>query len=104
MTALLLGFIRWNPDPTIFRLGPLAPRWYGLLFALGFLIGFYIMRRIFQREGKPVPDLDFLLMYLVGGTLLGARLGHILFYAPGYYLQNPGEIIQIWEGGLASHG
>lgn len=96
--------IHWDVDPTIFRLGPLAPRWYGLLFALGFLIGFYLMRNVFQREGKPEQDLDFLLFYLLGGTVLGARLGHILFYAPGYYFSNPLEIPQIWEGGLASHG
>ena len=96
--------IHWDVDPTIFRLGPLAPRWYGLLFALGFLIGFYLMRRVFRREGKPEQDLDFLLLYLLGGTVIGARLGHVLFYAPGYYLLRPLEIVAIWEGGLASHG
>jgi len=96
--------IHWNADPTLFRLGPLAPRWYGLLFALGFLIGFYMMRHVYLREDRPVQDLDFLLLYLLGGTVLGARLGHILFYAPGYYLMRPAEIIKIWEGGLASHG
>lgn len=96
--------LRWDVDPTIFRLGPLAPRWYGLLFALGFLIGFYLMQRVFRREDKPVQDLDFLLLYLLGGTVIGARLGHVLFYAPGYYLLRPLEIIAIWEGGLASHG
>ncbi|MFO8098932.1 MAG: prolipoprotein diacylglyceryl transferase [Salinibacter sp.] len=96
--------IHWDVDPTLFELGPLAPRWYGLLFALGFLIGFYLMQRVFQREDKPVQDLDFLLLYLLGGTVIGARLGHVLFYAPGYYLLRPVEIIAIWEGGLASHG
>lgn len=96
--------IHWDVDPTIFRLGPLAPRWYGLLFALGFLIGFYLMRNVFLREDKPEQDLDFLLFYLLGGTVLGARLGHILFYAPGYYFSHPLEIPKIWEGGLASHG
>jgi prolipoprotein diacylglyceryl transferase len=96
--------IHWNVDPTLFRLGPLAPRWYGLLFAAGFLIGFYLMRHVFRREDRPVTDLDFLLMYLLGGTIIGARLGHILFYAPGYYLSHPHEIIAIWKGGLASHG
>ncbi|MFP4229193.1 MAG: prolipoprotein diacylglyceryl transferase [Salinivenus sp.] len=96
--------IHWDVDPTLFELGPLAPRWYGLLFALGFLIGFYLMQRVFRREGKPVQDLDFLLLYLLGGTVIGARLGHVLFYAPGYYLLRPHEILAIWEGGLASHG
>lgn len=96
--------IHWNVDPTLFRLGGLAPRWYGLLFASGFLIGFYMMRHVFQREDRPETDLDVLLLYLLGGTIIGARLGHILFYAPGYYLTRPLEIIAIWEGGLASHG
>ena len=88
--------IHWNVDPTIFRLGPLAPRWYGLLFASGFLVGFYLMRNVFQRENRPETDLDFLLLYLLGGTVIGARLGHVLFYAPSYYLMNPSEIIAIW--------
>ena len=96
--------IHWNVDPTIFRLGPLAPRWYGLLFASGFLVGFYLMRNVFQRENRPETDLDFLLLYLLGGTVIGSRLGHVLFYAPSYYLMNPSEIIAIWKGGLASHG
>lgn len=106
--------IHWNVDPVLFRagpfelfgwtVGPLAPRWYGLLFALGFLIGFFIVRRMFRRERKPESDLDILLLYLVAGTIIGARLGHVLFYHPGYYVSRPLEIIQIWEGGLASHG
>ncbi len=96
--------IHWDVDPTIFRWGVLAPRWYGLLFALGFLIGFYLMRHVFEREGKPEEDLDYLLFYLLGGTIFGARLGHILFYAPGYYFSNPLEIPMIQRGGLASHG
>lgn len=96
--------IHWNVDPTLFQLGPLAPRWYGLLFAGGFLIGFYLMRHVFQREDRPETDLDFLLFYVLAGTIIGARLGHILFYAPGYYLTHPLEIIAVWEGGLASHG
>ncbi len=96
--------IHWDVAPTIFRWGPLAPRWYGLLFASGFLIGFYLMRHVFQREDRPEQDLDFLLFYLLGGTILGARLGHILFYAPGYYFSNPLEIPMIQRGGLASHG
>ncbi|WP_022835491.1 prolipoprotein diacylglyceryl transferase [Salisaeta longa] len=97
-------YFHWSPDPVIFRLGPLAPRWYGLLFALGFLIGFYLMQRVFEREDRPIKDLDALLMYLLGGTVIGARLGHVLFYAPGYYFAHPLEIPQVWEGGLASHG
>lgn len=104
MILSLLAFIHWNVDPTLIRIGPFAPRWYGLLFAAGFLIGFFIMRGVFRREDKPEKDLDALLFWLLGGTIVGARLGHVLFYAPEHYLLNPGEIIKVWEGGLASHG
>lgn len=96
--------IQWDQGPNIIELGPLTFRWYGLLFALGFLIGFFIMRWIYRREGKPEQDLDPLLLYLLGGTIVGARLGHIFFYHPVYYLTHPVEIIKVWEGGLASHG
>lgn len=98
------AFIHWDVSPVLFRLGPLSIRWYGLLFGLGFLIGFYLMRQVFRREDKPESDLDILLIYLVLGTIIGARLGHILFYHPGYYLNHPLEIIMVQRGGLASHG
>ncbi|MFH1039326.1 MAG: prolipoprotein diacylglyceryl transferase, partial [PVC group bacterium] len=79
-------------------------RWYGVIFALAFFLGYLIVQRIFWRENKPEKDLGALLGYVLGGTLIGARLGHCFFYEPGYYLSRPAEIIRIWEGGLASHG
>ena len=82
----------------------MAVRWYGLFFALAFVLGYIIVNKIYQKENKPVSDLDSILMYMVIGTVIGARLGHVLFYDPGYYLSNPLEIIMIWKGGLASHG
>ncbi|MDW8416586.1 MAG: prolipoprotein diacylglyceryl transferase [Bacteroidia bacterium] len=91
-------------SPELLTLGPIQLRWYGLLFATGFFVGFYIMQRIYRREARPEKDLDALLGYLLLGTILGARLGHCLFYEPEYYLTNPIEILKIWEGGLASHG
>lgn len=94
----------WAPDPILFKVGPLAVRWYGLLFALAFLVGSYVVRRMFAREGKPEGDLDRLLLYVMIGTVVGARLGEVLFYNPAFYLSNPLEIVKIWEGGLASHG
>ncbi|MCS7188865.1 MAG: prolipoprotein diacylglyceryl transferase [Bacteroidia bacterium] len=97
-------YIRWNVSPEILELGPLHIRWYGLLFASGFLVGFYIMRWIYKKEKKAEQSLDALLWYLLVGTIVGARLGHCLFYEPAYYLANPIEILKIWEGGLASHG
>lgn len=98
------AYIRWSVSPDILHLGPFTLRWYGLLFAAGFLVGFYLMRHIYRREGRPERDLDTLLWHLLIGTVVGARLGHCLFYEPEYYLSNPIEIFKVWEGGLASHG
>lgn len=96
--------IEWNVSPEIISIGPLSIRWYGLLFALSFLIGFQIMISIFKREHKPEKDLNDLVWYMILGTVIGARLGHCLFYNPEYYLSNPLEILKVYKGGLASHG
>ena len=96
--------IHWDVSPEILRLGPFALRWYGLCFALAFLLGYFIVQWIYQRELKPERDLDRLLFTMLGGTLVGARLGHCLFYEPTYYLSHPLEILMFWQGGLASHG
>ncbi len=96
--------IHWDVSPELLRLGPFALRWYGLCFVLGFLLGYFIVRWIFQREHKPERDLDRLLFYMLAGTIIGARLGHCLFYEPAFYLRHPLEILMIWKGGLASHG
>jgi len=94
----------WNMDPVLLQLGPLAIHWYGVFFACGFLIGYQIMHWIFRREGYPTAQLDKLLTYLFFGTIIGARLAHVIFYEPEYYFSNPIEILKIWKGGLASHG
>lgn len=99
-----LQIIPWNVDPEIFRIGNFAVRWYGLLFASGFVIGYYIMKTIFKNEGFGDATLDRLTVYVAIGTIVGARLGHCLFYEPAYYLARPLEILKIWHGGLASHG
>ncbi len=96
--------ITWNVSPDIFKLGPFTIRWYGLLFALGFIIGYEIFVWIYNREEKNKEDLNDLLLYLILGTVIGARLGHCLFYDPGFYLSHPLEILMVWHGGLASHG
>ncbi len=100
----LLSYIIWNGSPDIFSLGPITLRWYGLLFALGFLLSQQILYYIFKKEGKPEKDVDTLTIYMVVATIIGARLGHVFFYEPARYLANPIDIIKIWEGGLASHG
>ncbi|MFW6043655.1 MAG: prolipoprotein diacylglyceryl transferase [Marinilabiliaceae bacterium] len=101
---VLFDVVTWNPDPEIFSLGPLSVRYYGLFFALGFLLGYYIIERMFRREQIPEQWLDKLFIYVVVATVIGARLGHVFFYGWDYYSQNPGEILAIWHGGLASHG
>jgi len=105
-----LSFIIWNGSPEIFTIplpfvdGSLTLRWYGLLFAAGFLISQQILYYIFKKEGKPTSDVDTLTVYMVVATIIGARLGHVFFYEPERYLANPVDILKIWEGGLASHG
>jgi prolipoprotein diacylglyceryl transferase len=99
-----LLYIDWNPDPEIFPGLGISLRWYGILFAMGFVIGYFIVRNMFRREGYSIKMLDSLTTYMVIGTIVGARLGHCLFYEPDYYLSNPVEIFKIWQGGLASHG
>jgi len=102
--SILPAAITWTVDPVLFKLGPLTIRWYGLFFALGFLIGYYIVQSMFRDEKVDIRYLDTLLIYLMVATIVGARLGHVLFYDFSYYADNPEEIIMVWHGGLASHG
>ncbi len=99
-----LASIFWNVSPEIIKLGPISLRWYGLLFASTFVLGYIILLKIFQNEKKPQADLEQLSIYVILGTVIGARLGHCLFYDPVYYLSHPIKILEVWEGGLASHG
>lgn len=94
-------------DPVLLSLGPVAVRWYGLMYVAGFVA--YIVlgkRRVRQGLGQGLEerDVDDMLLYGVLGVILGGRLGYVLFYKPGYYLQHPGEIPQIWSGGMSFHG
>ena len=105
----MLNYIVWNPNPEIFHftingIGTIAPRWYGLLFASGFVFGYAILYKVFKKERIAVRILDQLATYMIIATIIGARLGHVLFYEPMSYLANPIEILMVWKGGLASHG
>lgn len=100
----LITSIVWSVEPEIIKIGSFALRWYGVLFATAFYAGFIIMTKIFKEEKVPLAELDSLVMYMVAGTVLGARLGHCFFYDFDYYMAHPIEIVKIWEGGLASHG
>jgi phosphatidylglycerol:prolipoprotein diacylglycerol transferase len=106
-------YLIWNGSSEIFSVGWLSLRWYGLLFALGFLISQQILYYMFRKEGKPESDVDTLTIYMVIGTLLGARLGHVLFYQPDMFWTDPLAVILPFEfdpfrfvgiKGLASHG
>lgn len=99
--------INWHVSPEIFSIGNFALRWYSLLFVSGFIIGWFIFKRFFKKEGIPETLLDPLLYTLLIATIIGARLGHCLFYQPDYYLtswEGFFEIFMPWKGGLASHG
>lgn len=99
-----LAEIIWNVDPDIFSIGPITIRYYGLLFALAFVLGYQIMHWIFVKEQKNMKELESFTIAMIIGTVVGARLGHCLFYEPTYYLSNPLQILFVWKGGLASHG
>jgi prolipoprotein diacylglyceryl transferase len=103
LNMILSLVVYWNPHPEIWP-GVLPARWYGLLFMSGFVLGYQILKRYWKRESRRAEDLDDLALYVGVGTILGARLGHCLFYEPAHYLSHPIEILKVWQGGLASHG
>lgn len=105
-------------DPVIFRIGPLAPRWYGLMYALGFASSYLLVRHQIRKSAEaaekkegakpggvyPAGFLDSLYTYLVLGLIIGARLGYVLFYDLTNYIRNPLEIFAVWHGGMSFHG
>lgn len=116
---MILNYIHWNPSPEIFTIPGIdwPVRWYGMLWASALLASHFIMNRIFKAENRTNKQLDTLTLYIILGTILGARLGHCLFYGPLWdvydgmgnlveegYLSHPLNMLKIYEGGLASHG
>ena len=99
---MILG-IDWNVSAELID-GWATPNKYGLLFVSGLILGFIITRKMFKNEGVPERILDSLLVYVILATIIGARLGHVFFYDWDYYKNHLGDIIKVWEGGLASHG
>jgi len=98
-----MNYFIWDASPEIFRIGWFALRYYSLLFAGAILLHYFLTATIVRRERYRV-DLDQLLMYGFWGVVIGARLGHVIFYSPDYYFSDPIRILKVWEGGLASHG
>jgi prolipoprotein diacylglyceryl transferase len=113
---MILNYIVWDLRPQIVQFNSFEIRYYSLLFGLGFIFGYYILERMFKREGIPVELLDKLTIYVILATIIGARLGHCIFYEPETYLRHPIKMILPFEGtpgvdfkftgfqGLASHG
>lgn len=111
----MINAIHWDVEPTLID-GWDTPNLYGLLFVTGLIIGYFVIRRMFRKEGIPDEKLDSLVLYVILATIIGARLGHVIFYGPWWdgvnefgqpeqgYFSHPYNIIKIWEGGLASHG
>lgn len=97
-------------NPVAVSIGPLSIHWYGLMYLLAFAQFWWLGRRRILthpklvREGWNVGELDDLLFYGVLGVILGGRLGQVLFYEPGYFLQHPAQIVAVWQGGMSFHG
>ena len=95
-----------NIDPVLFSIGPLAVRWYGLMYLAGFALGWWLGLRRISKGQAPITraQLDDVLFLIVLGVILGGRLGYVLFYKPGHYFSHPLEIFAIWQGGMSFHG
>ena len=93
-----------NPD--IIRIGPLAVRWYGIMYLIGFTAAYFLVRYQLKRRkiSVTIRDIDSLFLFLLSGLVIGARLGYVIFYNPIYYLSNPSEIFAVWHGGMSFHG
>ena len=95
-----------NIDPVFLRVGPLQLRWYGLMYMLSFVIGYFVLRRLakFRKLDMSNDDLYDLLFYLILGVMIGGRLGYVMFYDLGSYIRDPLSILAIWQGGMSFHG
>jgi prolipoprotein diacylglyceryl transferase len=106
----MLNFITWDVNPEIFSVGFLHVRWYGLLWALAILAAFWVVTKIFKYENRSEQWADKMFLYGAISLVIGARVGHCLFYGAEtngdfwYYYKHPFEVVKIWQGGLASHG
>jgi phosphatidylglycerol:prolipoprotein diacylglycerol transferase len=95
-------------DPTAVQIGPLAIRWYALAYIAGLVGGWLYVKRLTAKspdKARLTPEsIDDFLLWATLGVVLGGRLGYVIFYQPGYFLANPGQIAVLWEGGMAFHG
>ncbi len=109
LSAAADQYVRWADlglDPVLLELGPFKLRWYSLAYLAGILIGWWYLLRLIDRPGAPMArrHADDLVFYATLGVILGGRLGYVLFYRPGYYFDDPLQILRIWDGGMSFHG
>lgn len=98
-------FIHWNVSPEFFSIGDVITiRWYGLLYGCAFIACYYAFKELLKHDRVPDDFADRALIYMILGTVIGARIGDCFFYHPQYYLEHPLEIFAVWNGGLSSHG
>ncbi len=98
-------------DPVLIEFGPFVVRWYALAYIAGLILGWRLAFKLASavslwgtRAPPSVQAVDDLLVYMALGIVLGGRIGHVVFYEPSYYIDNPGEILAVWHGGMAFHG
>ncbi len=93
-------------DPVIVQIGPLAIRWYGMMYLMGFIVGYLVIRSELKRRNGPIPldAAEDMLFYIIIGLLLGARLGYVLIYNLPYYTTSPLDALAFWKGGMSFHG
>ena len=93
-------------DPVLVQIGPLAIRWYSLGYLAGILVGWWYLLKLIDRPGAPMArrHADDMVFYATLGIILGGRLGYVLFYKPGFYFENPIDILKLWDGGMSFHG
>ena len=109
MLATTADAIRYSDlglDPIAFSIGPLPIRWYSLAYLTGIIVGWWYLLRLLREPGAPMArrHADDMVFYATLGVILGGRLGYVLFYKPMQYLQNPIEILRLWDGGMSFHG
>ena len=96
--------ILWQVDPIAFRIGNFSMTWYGIMWGLSILLGYWVALYFYRQKGIPTAGLSTIIQYMFFGGLIGARLGDVIFYDWAYFSAHPIEILKIWRGGLASHG
>ena len=94
----ILSYITWNPDAEMFRIGGFAVRWYSMCWLVGLLLAYFLMKKLYKEQKVKDGIFDPLFIYCFLGILIGARLGHCIFYEPEYWLSSPQHVFQIFNG------